>query len=191
MSIKLGAGQRRLNGEETTVTFYSVQIEARADGAGELGQEALDAFADTAEPYEAVVTGGSRSWSARIRVEASGAADGAALGAALVNLLAKQAGLPSWPIVRAAAVREDVYDEDLHAELARPSLPELVSGPEAAEILGVSVQRVHQLAVEHADFPAPAYKLRAASLWLRPAIVNFGERWDRRRGRPRKDTEGA
>ena len=80
-----------------------------------------------------------------------------------------------------------VYDEDLHAELARPQLPELVSGPEAAEILGVSVQRVHQLAAEHADFPAPAYKLRAASLWLRPAIVSFAERWDRKRGRPRKE----
>jgi hypothetical protein len=169
------------------VTHYIVLIEARADGNGELDQAALDAFADAAEPYEAVVHGRPSSWSARIRVEANGAADGAALASALVNLLAKQADLPSWPVVRAEAVREDVYDEDLHAELARPQLPELVSGPEAAEILGVSVQRVHQLAAEHADFPAPAYKLRAASLWLRPAIVSFAERWDRKRGRPRKE----
>jgi hypothetical protein len=177
--------------EETSVTFYSVLVEARADAAADLDKAALDAFADAAEPYEAVVTGGSRSWSARIRVEASGAADGAALAAALVSLLAKQAGLPAWPVVRAEAAREDVYDEDLHDELSRPRLPELVSGPEAAEILGVSVQRVHQLAVEHLDFPAPAYKLRAASLWLRPEIVTFGQRWDRKRGRPRKDPEGA
>jgi hypothetical protein len=174
-----------------TVPFYSVLIEARADDADDLDRVALDAFADAAEHYEAVVTGGARSWLARIRVEAGGAADGAALASALVSLLAKEAGLPAWPIVRADAVREDVYDEDLHAELAQPGLPELVSGPEAAEILGVSVQRVHQLAVEHPDFPAPAYKLRAASLWLRPAIVSFGDRWDRRRGRPRKDYDGT
>lgn len=178
--------------EEATVTFFSVLIQTRADDAGDLDRAALNAFADAAEPYQATVRGGMRSWSARIRVEASGAADGAALGAALVTLLAKQAGLPAWPVVRAEAVREDVLDEDVLAEdLARPRLPELVSGPEAAEILGVSVQRVHQLAVEHSDFPAPAYKLRAASLWLRSDIVAFGERWDRKRGRPRKDPEDA
>jgi hypothetical protein len=137
------------------VTFFSVLIQTRADGAGDLNRTALNAFADAAEPYQATVRGGTRSWSARIRVEASGAADGAALGAALVTLLAKQAGLPAWPVVRAEAVREDVLDEDVLTEdLARPRLPELVSGPEAAEILGVSVQRVHQLAVEHSDFRA-------------------------------------
>jgi hypothetical protein len=167
------------------VTFYSVLIETRSDGAGEIDQAALDTFADAIEPYHAAVSGGARSWSAGINVEAAGAADAAALAAALVTLLAKQAGLPAWPIVRAEAIREDVLAE----ELAPPRLPELVSGPEAAEILGVSVQRVHQLAAEHPDFPAPAYKLRAASLWLRADVVSFEKRWDRKRGRPRKGEE--
>jgi hypothetical protein len=50
--------------------------------------------------------------------------------------------MPSWPSVRGEATRQDVLDEDN----ARPTLPELVSAPEAAEILGVSPQRVHELA---------------------------------------------
>lgn len=169
------------------MTFFSVLIETRADDTGQLDQAALDMFAAIAEPYQAEITGGSRSWSARITVEASGAAEGAALAAALVDLLAKQSGLPAWPVVRADAVREDVRQEDL----ARPQLPELVTGPEAAEILGVSVQRVHQLAAEHPDFPPAAYRLRSASLWLRQAIAAFGERWDRKPGRPRKGAAGA
>jgi hypothetical protein len=165
-----------------TVTFYSVLIEARADDQSEIDQAALTAFAAAIEPYHAAVTGGARAWSARISVEANGAADGAALAAALVMLLAKQAELPAWPIVRAESVREDVFVEDL----AQPQLPDLVSGPEAADILGIPVQQVHQLAADHADFPAPAYQLRAASLWLRPTVVAFAERWDRRRGEPRQ-----
>jgi hypothetical protein len=169
------------------VASYSVLIEARADGASEIDQAALDAFGVAAQPYQAVITGGAQSWSALISVEATGAADAAALAAALVALVAKESGLPAWPVVRAEAIREDVLVE----ELARPRFPELVSGPEAAEILDVSVERVHQLAAEHPDFPAPAYKLRAASLWLRADVVSFGERWDRRPDRPRKDPEDA
>jgi hypothetical protein len=102
-----------------------------------------------------------------------------------VTLLAKQAELPAWPIVRAESVREDVFVEDL----AQPQLPDLVSGPEAADILGIPVQQVHQLAADHPDFPPPAYKLRAASLWLRPTVAAFAERWDRRRGEPRQGAE--
>src|ERR1039457_4218196 len=49
----------------------------------------------------------------------------------------------------AEAVREDVLDEDL----ARPQLPDLVRGPEAAAIPGVSTQRLHALAAEH---PGPS-----------------------------------
>ena len=52
--------------------------------------------------------------------------------------------------------------------------------------LGVSTQRVHQLSAEHPRLPEPCYRLAAASLWLRPAIIAFGERWERKPGRPRK-----
>ena len=62
---------------------------------------------------QAVSGGGSPfSWSARISVEAHGAADAVALAAALVTRLAADAGLPAWPVVRAEAVREDILAED-------------------------------------------------------------------------------
>jgi hypothetical protein len=53
--------------------------------------------------------------------------------------------------VEARALRDA---EDVLAErLERPPLPDLVSTPEAADILGVKPQRVHQLAIERDGFP--------------------------------------
>lgn len=75
---------------------------------------------------------------------------------------------------------------DFMAELERPTLPALVSGPEVAEILGITRQRVHQLAHERADFPEPAYQLGVGRLWFRAGIERFAEQWQRRPGRPRK-----
>ncbi len=167
------------------MAFFSVLVEARSADDREISRASLRAFAAAVEPYHASVTGTDRSWSARISVEAAGAADGAALGVALVILLARQAELPEWPIVRAEAVREDVFVEDL----AQPELPDLVSAPEAQELLGVSAERLRELAAGHRDFPAPAYELAAATLWLRPAIVSFRERWERERSGPQPRTE--
>jgi hypothetical protein len=171
--------------QEGRLAFFSVLVEARPSDDREIDRAALRAFAAAVEPYHASVSGTERSWSARISVEAAGAADGAALGVALVILLARQAELPEWPIVRAEAVREDVFVEDL----AQPQLPDLVSAPEAAELLGISPDRLAQLATGHQDFPPPAYELAAATLWLRPAIVTFSERWERERSAPRPRTE--
>lgn len=97
------------------MAFFSVLVQARADGGSEIDDAALAAFAEAARPHHASVTGTSREWSARISVEAAGAADGAALGVALLILLAKQAELPEWPVIRAEAVREDVFVEELAA----------------------------------------------------------------------------
>ena len=100
---------------------------------------------------------------------------------------ARRVGLPVGPIVRAEAVREDLFDEDL----ARPQWPDLVSGPEAAKMLGVTVQRVHQLAAAHSEFPRYAYKYDRVTLWHRAAIEKFKAGWDRKPGRPRKDSNAA
>lgn len=97
------------------MAFFSVLVQARADGGSEIDDVALAAFAAAARPHHASVTGTSREWSARISVEAAGAADGAALGVALLALLARQAELPEWPVIRAEAVREDVFVEELAA----------------------------------------------------------------------------
>jgi hypothetical protein len=84
--------------------------------------------------------------------------------------------------VRVGATRHDVLDE----ELARPAYPDLVSGPEAAELLGVSRQRLHQLARSHPHFPEPLYQLRVGPLWIRAGIEAFAQRWARKPGRPAK-----
>jgi hypothetical protein len=71
------------------------------------------------------------------------------------------------------------------AEQAQPSYPELVSSAEAADVLGVSRQRVHQLYRERPDFPTPLYELRTGPLWVRGGIEAFADRWTRKPGRPR------
>ena len=78
------------------------------------------------------------AWAATFSIQASSAWEAVLHGVPLAEKLVCKAGMPSWPLARAQAVRQDVLD----AENARPTLPELVSVPEAAEILGVSQQRV-------------------------------------------------
>jgi len=83
---------------------------------------------------------------------------------------------------------ETVSENELDARHASPNYPELVSAAEAAEILGVSRQRVHQLAVEHSAFPPTLYELGAGKLWTAAAIRGFARQWSRKPGRPAKRT---
>jgi hypothetical protein len=101
------------------VTFYRALIETRADDSGpEPGEAALESVREAVQPFAGAVSRGSvpRSVSARLSVEADGAAAAAALAAALVTRIAADAGLPAWPVVRVEAVREDIFVEDV----ARP-----------------------------------------------------------------------
>src|SRR5450755_221480 len=125
--------------------WYSVHTEVRAS-AGVQGltvdENAADALMDLLEQHDGVVSTGTGAWAATISVEASNAWEATSSGSDLIEKLADKAGMPNWPAVRVDVVRQDV----LEAENIRPTLPELVSGPEAAEILGVSPQRLRQLA---------------------------------------------
>ncbi len=99
--------------------WWSVRIEARADGTGETdgnGQpadSALGAFADLTQPYDGSIAVGAEPprWTARVSIEAAGASEAVAEAVRLVTTLAADAGLPGWPVVRAAAVRQDVADD--------------------------------------------------------------------------------
>jgi hypothetical protein len=64
---------------------------------------------------------------------------------------------------------------------------DLVGAVEAAEILNISRTRVHQLAEKNPDFPKPRHELTAGKLWARQDIEEFDRRWERRKGRPRKE----
>jgi hypothetical protein len=162
---------------------FSVRVETRApkDALDTVTDDAVDELMDLLEPYEAVVAAGPESWDATVSVLADNSRHAIEQGSQLIEKMAAKAGLPSWPAVHVEAIRQDVLAE----QLAHPLLPELVSAPEAADILGVSTQRVHQIAAENTDFPEPAYELRAGKLWLRAAVQAFAER-KRLPGRPRR-----
>jgi hypothetical protein len=59
---------------------------------------------------------------------------------------------------------------------------------EVAEALGVSGQRVYEIA-ELEDFPAPIVRLKAGPVWQRSALARFMSSWRRQAGRPRKRAE--
>lgn len=80
--------------------------------------------------------------------------------------------------------------EELERELEAPALPALAGISEVAEILGVSRQRASELSGS-TGFPRPVTHLAAGPVWLRSAIVSFGESWDRRPGRPRSGSRQA
>ncbi len=169
----------------TATDWYSVAIEARSpSGTGSVAERALERFVTLLEPYSGVAGAGGHPvrWDARISVQAPGAFDAIRAAEQMILGLAATARMPAWPVVSVEAIREDVLDE----QLARSTMPDLVHGPEAAAILGVSTQRVHQLAAMHRRFPAPAYKFHGATLWHRAAIEKFDREWERKTGRPRK-----
>lgn len=167
----------------TMTSWYSVHVQARAPEGiphAVIDEAAADRLMDMLAEHDGIVSGGAGQWDATIGLDGSDPLSAAATAAALVESLAAKAGMPRWPTVRVEAVREDVLEE----ENARPTLPDLVSTPEAAEILGVSAQRLHELAAASREFPEAVYELRAGKLWLRDAIQAFEERRDRKPGRP-------
>ncbi len=85
---------------------------------------------------------------------------------------------------------EVVAEIEYERRASLPTMPELVGASEAAEILGVSRQRVHQLYRENAMFPAPLVQVAMGPLWDRKAIEAFRRRWERRPGRPRVSQRG-
>jgi hypothetical protein len=77
-------------------------------------------------------------------------------------------------------------NEQAEAEAMSPSIPPLASAADAAEILGISRQRVHQLSKQHPRFPAAIAQVAIGPLWTVDAIQWFASVWERRSGRPPK-----
>jgi predicted DNA-binding transcriptional regulator AlpA len=76
--------------------------------------------------------------------------------------------------------------EDWIAEQENPTPQDLVGATEAAQLLGVSRQRVGQLA-QRPDFPAPVARISAGPVWTRASVDAFMDGWMRKiTGRPRK-----
>jgi predicted DNA-binding transcriptional regulator AlpA len=65
------------------------------------------------------------------------------------------------------------------------TVPELAGLAEVAAILGVSRQRVRELA-ERDDFPQPVAQLSGGAVYVKSAIEAFNNHWNRKSGRPGK-----
>jgi hypothetical protein len=103
------------------MAWWSVFVETRGEDPPPVTDYALGDFAAALVAHGGVVTGGGGhpSWGARVSVDAATAIEAVAEAAALVVTAAAAAGLPAWPVVRAAAVREDVFDAELRSGTAQ------------------------------------------------------------------------
>jgi len=95
-------------------SWFSVHLEARApEGVTQIvNEDAADRLTDLLVEHHGIVSSRAGQWEVTIGLEEPDPVRAAAVGAALVGSLAATAGLPDWPMVRVAAVREDVLEED-------------------------------------------------------------------------------
>ncbi len=73
-------------------------------------------------------------------------------------------------------------------ELAKPFGLDLVGYREIAHMLGVSPQRAKQLADDRPDFPPAIGRPAAGPVFTRSSVEAFAATWERKAGRPRKDS---
>lgn len=165
------------------MTGYTVHLATRNPAGGEAQAElpGLDNFLDLLAEYSAAVAGGQAGWAATISVDSDDPRDALDRAHSVVLGYAEKAGLPHWPLVHVEILTDDEADR----ELATPTLPDLVSGPEIVDLLGISRQRLHQLR-DNPRFPEPLIDRPGATMWARAAIDNFAAAWERRPGRPRR-----
>lgn len=161
------------------MTTYSAHVEIITERP--VTEEALDAIFDALHhTHSGAVAGGDHRLSATISIDALDIGQ----AALLAEIAVRTAALPTRTRIKEVVRLEVMTDEEFDAYLNRPTLPDLVSGAESGEILGVSRQRLHQLHLQHPDFPKPLYQLRVGPLWDRAAIEAFDSTWTRKSGRP-------
>jgi hypothetical protein len=85
----------------------------------------------------------------------------------------------------ADAVGAQKLESDAALDTEIDQLPECVGLGEAAALLGVSKQRVHQLA-QQAGFPEPVLRLRATPVWRASDVRRYGI-WRANSGRVRSN----
>ena len=89
--------------------WWNVTVEARMEDGGGLTEEAVGKFLELTDPYDGSVSVGSPArWTATISLEAPGVAEAVAEAIRVVLLLAADAGMPIWPVVRTEATRADL-----------------------------------------------------------------------------------
>src|SRR6266508_1261412 len=139
--------------------------------------ERLEAFAERLRSHHGVVGGGGDRYDAQLSLEGDDLAEVVTAALAVVAEARAAVGLPAWPYVELEAKTEAALD----AELSEPTFPEVVGATEAARMLGVSRQRLYQLA-ERDDFPPRRRVVRwrmarvSSSAWASVSLAPQGER---------------
>jgi len=95
----------------------------------------------------------------------------------IVEEALREVGVVDWTFARVAAVSEDEQRRE-----SRRTSP-AVGMAEAADLLGVTRQRIHQY-IQQGRFPQPVAELRAGPVWARDDVLSFGGT-RKTRGRPR------
>jgi len=136
--------------------------------------------------HGAAVAIGGKDVRISLTVTAPRSEAGHAKAVRLVEKALAEAGLSHLRIAAALVRSEGEMDEDL----ARPTLPKLMGVAEVARRLGVSRQRVSELA-RRKGFPAPVAKLAAGPVWLESSVARFASEWTRKPGRQAAVQPGA
>lgn len=98
----------------------------------------------------------------------------------LIDELQKAAG--AHERIVSEAIMEKAYFSSLYGKLR------LMGAQEVAVFLKVAKQRVGELDKENSKFPKPVARLACGPIWLAKDIEKFGSGWERKPGRPRKET---
>jgi predicted DNA-binding transcriptional regulator AlpA len=166
---------------------WSVRLEARSLESLALDDPRIDVLIDLVVPYAGAVAygGDDNVLDVTMSIEAPDAVQAVHRASKLLLPLVQAAGFSIEP-VREVRAREA---EALSAELERSNFPDIVGTTEAAELLGMSRQRIHELR-SAGRFPEPMVELAAGPIWLRRAIEAFAE-VKRPGGRPKKRNSPA
>jgi predicted DNA-binding transcriptional regulator AlpA len=151
--------------------------------AGSPGEEALVALGEALEVLDASVAAipSREQFTVSFPVEATRVSDAIRDACKHSMYELHNAGLPDH-LAAVEALEPAEYERRAWA----PTVPDVVGPIEAAQILSVSRQRVHQLASENRRFPRPLISTKSGSLWARSAVEAFALSWTRKPGRPAK-----
>jgi len=164
------------------MTVWNVRLQFDEVEVREPVDDTLDALFDLLEPQGPVATVSPGRLSIYLTVDETSPERALRSVRTLARTAMESTGIRSQPV----PVGIEMHTEgELERLLWEPNYPDLVGVAEAAEILGVTKQRVSELARSR-RFPKPLYDLAAGPIWVKATIEAFAERWERKPGRPRK-----
>jgi hypothetical protein len=168
------------------VVEWHVHLDVEAPKGAHVDDEQVQTVIDALHEYGPAVTVGPRGLTASLAVAAGDQVSALQQTIDGLDSAAGKASLPnwsSWKLTRAEVIEWGRFER----ELDEPTYPAVVGIAEIAETLGVSRQRASVIARGDA-FPEPYAELAAGPVWLEPTVRRFVESWERRPGRPRKET---